>query len=43
LATEPALLRPALVRHGDQWVARWLPVTDDGVDAANQRVDQAVE
>jgi superfamily II DNA or RNA helicase len=27
-------LRPALVRHGKQWVARWLPVTDDGADAA---------
>ena len=27
-------LRPALVRHGEQWVARWLPITDDGVDAA---------
>ena len=27
-------LRPALVRHGEQWVARWLPVTDDGADAA---------
>ena len=27
-------LRPALFRHGEQWVARWLPVTDDGADAA---------
>jgi SNF2 family DNA or RNA helicase len=27
-------LRPALVRHSEQWVARWLPVTDDGADAA---------
>jgi non-specific serine/threonine protein kinase len=27
-------LRPALVRHGEQWVARWLRVTNDGADAA---------
>jgi SNF2 family DNA or RNA helicase len=27
-------LRPALIRHGEQWAARWLPVTDDGADAA---------
>jgi non-specific serine/threonine protein kinase len=27
-------LRPALVRHGERWMARWLPVTDDGADAA---------
>ncbi len=27
-------LRPALVRRGEQWVARWLPVTEDGADAA---------
>ena len=27
-------LRPGLIRHGEQWVARWLPVTDDGADAA---------
>ncbi len=26
-------LRPALVRRGEQWVARWLPVTDDDGDA----------
>jgi non-specific serine/threonine protein kinase len=26
-------LRPALVRQGEQWVARWLPVTDDDADA----------
>ena len=26
-------LRPVLVRRGDQWVARWLPVTEDGADA----------
>jgi len=27
-------LRPALVRRGEQWVARWLPVTEDRADAA---------
>jgi SNF2 family DNA or RNA helicase len=27
-------LRPALLRQGEQWVARWLPVTDDDADAA---------
>jgi hypothetical protein len=27
-------LRPGLIRHGERWVARWLPVTDDGADAA---------
>ena len=27
-------LRPALVRRGERWAARWLPVTDDGADAA---------
>ena len=27
-------LRPALVRQGERWVARWLPVTDDDADAA---------
>jgi SNF2-related domain/SNF2 Helicase protein/Helicase conserved C-terminal domain len=27
-------LRPAMVRRGEQWLARWLPVTDDGADAA---------
>jgi len=27
-------LRPALVRRGDAWVARWLAVTDDPEDAA---------
>jgi superfamily II DNA or RNA helicase len=27
-------LRPALVRRGEQWVARWLPVTEDGADTA---------
>ncbi len=26
-------LRPVLVRRGEQWVARWLPVTEDGADA----------
>ena len=27
-------LRPVLVRRGEQWVARWVPVIDDGGDAA---------
>jgi SNF2 family DNA or RNA helicase len=27
-------LRPGLIRHGERWVARWLPVTDDAADAA---------
>jgi SNF2 family DNA or RNA helicase len=26
-------LRPVLVRRAEQWVARWLPVTEDGADA----------
>ncbi|MDQ6807374.1 MAG: DEAD/DEAH box helicase [Actinomycetota bacterium] len=27
-------LRPSLARRGDRWVARWLPLTDDGAEAA---------
>jgi SNF2 family DNA or RNA helicase len=27
-------LRPGLIRHGERWVARWLPVADDAADAA---------